>query len=69
MRKFNLKKAILLFVGGFITILFLSFHQFDQSKKEVCKNACPNSSEILKDGNALLWESLSRQFVNNISSY
>jgi hypothetical protein len=69
MRKFSAKNAMVLLAVGIIAVLFLSFHNLNHSKKEICKTACPNSTEILKDGSDLLWESLSRQFVNNISSY
>jgi hypothetical protein len=69
MRKFNVKNAILFLAVSIIAILFLSFHNLNQPKKEICKTACPNSTEILKEGSDLLWESLSRQFVNSVSSY
>jgi hypothetical protein len=69
MRKFSAKNAILLLAISTIAILFLSFHNLNQSKKEICKTTCPNSTEILKDGSDLLWESLSWQFVNSVSAY
>ncbi|MDQ3683791.1 MAG: hypothetical protein M3352_12080 [Bacteroidota bacterium] len=69
MRKFSAKNAILLLAISIIAILFLSFHNLNQSKKELCKTACSKGTETLKDGSDLLWESLSRQFVNSVSSY
>ncbi|MFN2439094.1 MAG: hypothetical protein ABR503_07835 [Chitinophagaceae bacterium] len=69
MRKFNVQNAILLLILSVTAILFLNFHSLNQSKKEICKTACTKGIETLNDGSDLLWESLSRQFVNSISTH
>ncbi|HVG42858.1 MAG TPA: hypothetical protein VM888_14695 [Chitinophagaceae bacterium] len=67
MRKQLFTNPYLLLFGLLVIIVALLFHRYlDNAQTETVAINCPQHIEVA-DGSALLWESLSNQFVHSAS--